>query len=306
MTEDTAKRKHSNSYNENVWIRLFAADGSSRKFEDNNMTVQEIINLILDSIGGGRHICPTCDVLACGDPDMEVTGIVTTFMPTVEVIRRTIECGANFIVSHEPTWFNGSDETEWCQNDSVYLAKKQLLEENHIAVWRFHDHMHFGTNIDYIYRGIIQELGWRAYLQDDEKEPWVYEIPATTLKDLAEWLKKTFEMDEIRTVGNPDCPITRAGLLVGGGSLGLGREVMPMEVMERNNLNVLICGDITEWTTVAYIRDASQLGMNRCMIHLGHERTEEPGMKYLPLYLKPYIHNIPISFISSEEPYTYF
>ena len=42
------------------------------------------------------------------------------------------------------------------------------------------------------------------------------------------------------------------------------------------------------------------------MIQLGHERTEEPGMKYLPLYLKPYIHNIPITFISSEEPYIYY
>ena len=74
------------------------------------MKVQQIIDLILDSIGGGRHIFPTCDILAYGDPDMEVTGIVTTFMPTVEVIQKTAAAGANLIISHEPTWFNGSDE----------------------------------------------------------------------------------------------------------------------------------------------------------------------------------------------------
>ena len=96
------------------------------------------------------------------------------------------------------------------------------------------------------------------------------------------------------------------GILVGGGSLGLGREVMPMEVRERNDLNLLICGDITEWTVVEYIRDAAQLGMDRSMIQLGHERTEEPGMKHLPFLLKRYIHNIPIQFISADEPYTYY
>ena len=47
------------------------------------MNVQQTIDLILDSIGGGIHIFPTCGILAYGDPDMEVTGIVTTFMPTV-------------------------------------------------------------------------------------------------------------------------------------------------------------------------------------------------------------------------------
>ena len=270
------------------------------------MKVLETIDLILNKLGGGRHIFPTCDNLACGDPEMEVTGIVTTFMVTVEVIHKTIACGANLIITHEPTWFNGDDHTDWCQNDSVYLAKRNMLEENHIAVWRFHDHMHSGTAVDYIYSGIIQELGWRAYLRDDEQQPWVYEIPETTLKEFSLWLKKKFEMEYLRTVGNPNCRIQRVGILVGGGSLGLGREVMPMEVMERNHLNLLICGDITEWTVVQYIRDAAQLGMDRSMIQMGHERTEEPGMKYLPYLLKRHIGNIPVTFIDSKEPYTYY
>ena len=270
------------------------------------MTVQETIDVICNAIGGGFHISPTCDVLAAGKPDTEVTGIVSTFIPSIKVIHKTIELGANFILSHEPTWFNGMDETEWCEKDSVYLAKKKLLEEHNIAVWRFHDHMHFGTGTDYIYDGIIKELGWREYLRPDEKEPWVYEIPQTTLRDLCLELKRVFEMDTIRVVGNADCKISRVGLLVGGGSLGLGREVMPMEVMERNNLNVLICGDITEWTTVEYINDARQLGMDRAMIHLGHERTEEPGMKHLPEILRPFFGDLPINFVSAEEPYTYF
>lgn len=270
------------------------------------MNVQETITCILDSLGGGFHIEPTCDVLAAGSFDTEVTGIVTTFIPSVEVIQKTIACGANFIVSHEPTWFNGTDQTDWCEKDTVYLAKKKLLDDHGIAVWRFHDHMHFGTNVDYIYKGFLDELDWHQYLRPDEKEPWVYEIPETTLKEFSLHLKEVFEMETIRVVGKPDCKVKRVGLLVGGGSLGLGREVMPMEVMERNNLNVLICGDITEWTTVEYINDAQQLGMDRAMIHLGHERSEEPGMKHLPKLLRRCLPGVPITFISSNEPYTYF
>ena len=270
------------------------------------MTVQETIDQILNAVCGVNRICPTCDVIAAGDPSLEVRGIVTTFMPTIEVIRKTIDIGANFIISHEPTWFNGTDETDWCEHDSVYLAKKKLLEENHIAVWRFHDHAHFGSRTDYIYQGIIEELGWSEYLQPDEKEPWVYEIPETTLKDLALSLKKTFGMDVIQTIGRPDIKVKRAGILVGGGSLGLGREVMPMEVMERNNLNVLICGDITEWTTCAYINDAQQLGMDRGMITLGHEVSEEPGMKHLPKLLKKRLVGMPVTFISADEPFVYY
>lgn len=270
------------------------------------MTVQQVIDSIVNGLCGGFHVSPTCDTYAIGDPDMEVTGVVTTFMATVEVIRKTIDAGANLIITHEPTWFNGTDLTDWCAEDSVYLAKKKLLEDNHIAVWRFHDHMHMGGSADYIYTGLLKEMGWEKYLCPDEQQPWVYELPETTLKELALELKEMFEMDTVQTIGRPDCKIRRAGILVGGGSLGLGREVMPMEVMERDNLNVLICGDITEWTTCAYINDAQQLGLDRCMITLGHERTEEPGMKHLPALIKRYVHGVPVQFISAREPFIYY
>jgi putative NIF3 family GTP cyclohydrolase 1 type 2 len=55
----------------------------------------------------------TCDLLMAGDWRNEVTGIVTTFMATVDVIKDTISKGANLIITHEPTYFTGLDETDW-------------------------------------------------------------------------------------------------------------------------------------------------------------------------------------------------
>src|SRR4051812_22880734 len=40
----------------------------------------------------------TVDQLRSGSPDQEVTGVVTTMFPTIEVINKTIKAGANMII----------------------------------------------------------------------------------------------------------------------------------------------------------------------------------------------------------------
>lgn len=277
----------------------------NRKNQERGMKVREVIDKILLDMCGGPKIEPTCDVITAGSPDNVVTGIVTTFMPTYHVIRETVRLGANFIISHEPTWFNGNDRTDWCREDSVYLAKRNYLESHGITIWRFHDHMHIGSDTDYIYEGLIEELDWRRYLQPDEKQPWIYELPETTVGELAEFFKKRLEMDTVQIIGDPEMKVKRVGVLVGGGSLGLGVEEMPMQVMERNRLDLLIVGDITEWTVCAYINDAYQMGFHRAMLTLGHERSEEAGMKYLAPWLKERFPDIPVAFVDAKEPFTY-
>lgn len=268
-------------------------------------TVREVIDKILYDMCGGPKFDTTCDIITVGNPDSMVTGIVTTFMATFDVIQEAVRLGANFIITHEPTWFTGMDETEWCKNDSVYLAKRKYLEENHITVWRLHDHMHMGSETDYIYKGLLAELGWEKYLQPDEKYPWIYEIPQTTVGELAEFFKKKLDMNTIQIIGSPEMKVKRAGILVGGGSLGFGVESMPMEVMERNQLDLLIVGDITEWTICAYINDAYQMGFNKAMLTLGHERSEEAGMKYLAPWLKERFEELPVTFVDAKEPFKY-
>lgn len=268
-------------------------------------TVQEVIDKILTDICGGPKFETTCDIITVGSPDNEVTGVVTTFMATFDVIKEAVRQGKNFIITHEPTWFTGMDETEWCKEDSIYLAKRKYLEDNGITVWRLHDHVHMGSEKDYIYEGLLNELDWHQYLQPDEKFPWIYEIPETTVGALAEMFKQKLGMDTIQIIGGADMKVRRVGILVGGGSLGFGVEQMPMEVMERNKLDLMVVGDITEWTICAYINDAYQMGFNRAMLTLGHERSEEFGMKYLAEWMEERFSDFPISFVDAREPFTY-
>lgn len=269
------------------------------------MKVYEVIETILQEMCGDQRLQPTCDIISIGSKELEVTGIVSTFMATIDVIKHAIEIGANFIITHEPTWFNAGDEDEWCQSDRVYMEKKKLIEDHSITIWRLHDHMHINQNKDYIYDGFLKEIGWTSYMLEDPRMPHAYEIPETTLDELALFFKEKLNMDTIQLIGEGSMPVRRVGILVGGGSLGLGREMMPMEQMEQKQLDVMVCGDITEWTLSAYVNDAKQLGIHRAMIVLGHERSEEAGMKYLAPWIEQLIPELKVTFVDAKEPFRY-
>jgi putative NIF3 family GTP cyclohydrolase 1 type 2 len=45
--------------------------------------------------------------------------------------------------------------------------------------------------------------------------------------------------------------------------------------------------------------------MKKGMLVLGHERSEEWGMKHLPAWLKSITEDLPVTFVDAEEPFTY-
>jgi putative NIF3 family GTP cyclohydrolase 1 type 2 len=47
----------------------------------------------------------TVDTLKSGNRDIIVTGVVATMFATIEVIRKAIAMKANFIIAHEPTFY---------------------------------------------------------------------------------------------------------------------------------------------------------------------------------------------------------
>jgi hypothetical protein len=55
----------------------------------------------------------TVDTVKTGDPHQPVRGIITTFLASYEVIEQAIVKGANFIIVHEPPFYNHLDEEEY-------------------------------------------------------------------------------------------------------------------------------------------------------------------------------------------------
>lgn len=130
------------------------------------MTIQTIIDKILayHPHPGNRK---TCDVIIGGNPNVECTGILVSIAPTVDIIRKAIEIGANFIFAHEPTFYSGyDDECEWLKDNEVYNEKLALLVDNGIVVYRNHDYIH-SHKPDGIFYYMIKQLGWLEYEVQD-------------------------------------------------------------------------------------------------------------------------------------------
>jgi putative NIF3 family GTP cyclohydrolase 1 type 2 len=271
------------------------------------MIVKEVVDRIIDTCNVNPEAwqsrqMSTCDTLIVGDWNQEVTAIVTTFMATVDVINDAVAKGANLIITHEPTFYTSTDDRDWLTSDDVYSLKQQKINDNQVSIWRFHDHMHM-TKPDLIYAGIEKELSWSGHHILDK--PHCYEIPPITLRELSIYLKDRLDVKLAQIIGTETSIVERVGLLVGGGSLGLGSEIMPMELMQNEDLDVIVCGEIVEWTLCAYVRDACQLGLNKSLIILGHNRSEEAGMKYLREWLKTLFPDIPVWFSEAGEPFSY-
>lgn len=257
-------------------------------------TIQEVMDLMIKEIPGGKKE-ETVDTIKIGDASQKVTGIVSTFMATVEVIEQAAWLGANFIITHEPTFYNHLDETDWLENDPVYQHKKALLEKHNITVWRFHDYWHT-YRPDGILHGFLQEVGWQEYLDTSRENICV--IPKITLKELAAFLKKQFNLTRTFYIGNPDLVCENIGILAGAWG---GRAHIPF--LGKENIEALIVGESAEWEAVEYVRDAAHAGMKKGMIIMGHARSEEPGMRWLVDWLKPKVAGVKITFLGAGDPF---
>jgi len=237
----------------------------------------------------------TVDTYKSGNPEVEITGIATTFLATLDVLRKAQAQGLNMIITHEPTYYNHLDETDFFVNDPIYLIKKKFIEDHSLVVFRFHDHWHM-TQPDGVHTGMIKELGWADYRTGQDE--MVFKMPELSVGRLAKTLKDHFKTPAVRVVGDPRLKITRVGMAVG--APGSQRQI---QMLRRDDVEVLIGGETHEWETVEWVRDAATAGKNKALILIGHANSEEAGMDYCADWLSQFISEIPVRFIPAGDPF---
>jgi len=268
------------------------------------MKVQEFVDKLMGLTTltykglGAPNGMKTCDGLLCGDPEMEITKAASTFLVTVDVVRRAMADGVNLIISHEPLFcmpgMFSMIGNEWDEE------KRDLIEKSGIAVMRFHDGMHF-VRPDLIYRGWMMEFGWEDYNIPGPNNHF-YEIPETTMGEVAQLVKEKLDMPGIRAHGDPNQKVRRVGVLVGGGGQGLGNPMMPMNCIVEEGLDLLIAGEIMELSLPYCVADYRALGHEVSLLVVGHNRTEEVGMKHLPSWLEKAIPEVEYCFLEAGDP----
>jgi len=237
----------------------------------------------------------TVDTFKAGDPDTVVTGIATSFTDSFDVLQRAAASGKNLIISHEPSFYNHEDKTDWLADDPVFQQKIAFIRDHHMVVFRFHDHWHM-RRPDGIVVGMVRELGWEK--AQDAADPNVFVFPATTLDRLAAQMRDRLHDHAMRVVGDPNQKLTKIGFMEG--AAGSDRHI---KMLERPDIDALVVGEAREWETVEYVRDAVAEGRRKGLIVLGHLLSEEAGMDECARWLRTFVSEVPIEFMPAGEPF---
>jgi len=280
------------------FVILFIASAFSGYSTDHenieNLTANEVISLIKNNLTCS-WMDKTVDTFKSGNPDDQVTGIATTFIATMDVLKKAVELNCNLIITHEPTFYNHLDQVDHLKNDPVYEQKVKYIKDHNLIIFRFHDHWHM-TNPDGIFTGMIQKLGWEDYKASPDK--LIFEFPESTVGKMAIELKTLFNNSPIRIIGDPEMKFTKVGL-----SPGAPGYMSHIRMLESPDVEVLLIGEVPEWESITYIRDAEGLGMKKAMILLGHVNSEEAGMEYLAEWLTGILDGMPIHFVPAGDPF---
>jgi putative NIF3 family GTP cyclohydrolase 1 type 2 len=238
----------------------------------------------------------TVDTFKAGNPDTAVTGIAVTMMATMDVLERASAKGLNFVITHEPTFYAHLDTPEGMpESDPVWAEKRAFIEKHGMVVWRFHDHWHMRTP-DGIEAGMVRALGWEKF--QNSQNQYLFVMPETTVKQLAEELARKLESPVVRVVGDPEMKVTKVAF--SPGAAGFQRET---QALERDDVQVLLVGETREWETVEYAADAVTQGRNKALIVIGHVPSEQAGMEECSRWLKGFVKGVPVEFIAAKEPF---
>lgn len=255
------------------------------------ITAGEVVERIKKNIGIPWNYGSIRDTFHIGGPEMGVTGIATSFGGNFRVLKLAQKAGLNMVIVHEPTYYSDADALEPVKNDEVFKIKQAWAKTNNIVVWRIHDHWHAHVP-DGIRAGWNNNLGWTKYLVKGSDREW--DLPQTTVGELAKSLAKNLESRSIRVIGDPNLVVKR----VGYGSHNVDGNMEPMPKSD-----CVIVSEAREYDSFEFLRDAVYADPKRSAIIISHQAGEDIGMDEFARWLKPLVPEVPIQFVATTDEF---
>lgn len=255
------------------------------------LTAGTVVERIKANLGVPWRGGPT-DTFKAGGPETAVTGIVTTVMSTYDVIKRAVAGGRNLVITHEPTFWTGNDDVSSFGGDPLYQEKLKFIRDRGVAIWRFHDHLH-ARQPDMTTVGLAEAVGWGGRQSKDD--PRVYVLPRVRLRDLARDIERRLGLRAIRVIGDPEALVSRGALMQGAAPFHVAT-VFP-------KVDVIVAGEQREWEGVEYAFDADTAGQKKGLVLVGHWASEDPGMRLCADWLKTFVTEVPVEWISAGDPF---
>ena len=267
--------------------------------QQGKLTAGEVVARIKKNLGIPWNDMTYRDLYRIGGPGSPVAGICSTFGTNLNLMQRSVKAGLNMIITHEPTFWTDADVVPpggpsggtacdlTCQSDPLFKAKLDWAIGNKVVVWRIHDHIH-RMQPDGISLGLNRRLNWIQYQVGGNQSRW--DIPPTTLGELAQYVVKTLDTRSVRIIGDPNLRVVK---------VAFGRSLSSMA----QEVDCIIASEGREYDTFEYVRDAVFSGAKKAAIFVSHEAHEDPGMEEFAKWLKPFVPEVPVQYISTTDEF---
>jgi putative NIF3 family GTP cyclohydrolase 1 type 2 len=274
------------------------------------LSAADVIDRIKKNIGVDWKV-DTVDTIKAGDPATVVSGVVTTAMASMTVLRQAVDSGANLVITSEPTFYGRSDARTPPAGrgggrgaasspdvpppaDPVYAAKNAFIEKHGLVVFRLNEHWRLRRPDPFVL-GLASALGWsgRVVAPDTAR----YSIAADSLNALAGEIKKKLgSRGGMRVVGDPQTRVQTVALLPGSTPIAAALDALPAA-------DVIVAGEVREWESVEYARDVAFSGHRKGLVLLGRVVSEEGGMSECARWLATLVSEVPVRHVSAGDPY---
>jgi putative NIF3 family GTP cyclohydrolase 1 type 2 len=255
------------------------------------VTAQQVVDRIQQQIGPAWKT-PSSDIFHAGNRESEVTGIVTTFAPSLDVLQRAVAGKKNMVVSREAPYWTRGRVPESMNQDATYRFKRDFIQSNNLILWRFFDNWN-ARKPDGQLTALARALGW----QDRATGNGYFPLPPATLKETAANIKRTLKMKSLRIIGDPNIKVTKAAL-----SHGMYQVADLEKHLAEPGVDLVVIGEPIEWEASPYFADLVASGQKKGLIVLGQEVSEEPGCGEMASWLRSFLKEVPVEWIPTGEP----
>lgn len=153
--------------------------------------------------------------LTIGDENIDLKNIILTLDLNYEVVCEAIENDVNLIISHHPFLFNPITKIHFNSEKGKII---RLMFKHNLSLYSMHTNFDVGKNG--INDTLAKILDLKNIVGKVEKDEFLRygEINSLPLKEFVELVKKRFNLNSVRVVGDLNKRVNKVGIVGGSGS----------------------------------------------------------------------------------------
>lgn len=256
------------------------------------------------------------DGIRFGSGDTIVTGIVTTYTPSLKVLRHAVDSRRNTLICREMPFYSRGERapveyrngpapsTDVLANDPVCKFKSDFISQNNLVIIRFVENWD-ARNTNGQLRGLARALNWEQFhvplgngAEEYNSTDRYFVLAGFTLGALAENISKALNIECARVIGKSQSSVRKVALAPG---LLLVSEAE--EILSQPDVDVIVAGDAVEWEVGPYFQDLVTGGQAKGLILIGDEASEDPGCGEVAMWLKSFVTDVPVQWFPAGDPF---